>query len=155
MANVVIFCFMVMYLWKKLRQDTLDEDERNENVCLLKNALLTYHLLHQKGQDFENYNDTNPKLPSMAGCTFEHACFTYLLPRRIDRNTPFYTKVMEEKGDKIRKYLCREFDHPDKSYAFFKDVVEKDIKKQNYHEGLSAPAGWGGPICNRGRPMTP
>lgn len=119
-------CFLAGYLWKRQKHDMLDEDEQNESVCLLKNALLTYHILKQRRHDFEN-----SKLPFMAGCSFEHACFSYLIPRRIDRNTPFYTRMMEEKGDKIRKYLCEEFDDPIKAEMFFKKVVEEDMNNEN------------------------
>lgn len=122
------FCFLTGSLWNKLRNkdNELDEDEKNEDICQLKNALLIYNLLKLRKQDFENYNENNPKLPSLAGCTFDTACFCYLLPRRLDRSDPWYTKSGEQERDKIRRYLCQEFSDAKKTEAFFLQVLEKD-----------------------------
>lgn len=122
------FCFLTGSLWNKLhnKENELDEDEKNENICQLKNALLIYNLLKLRKQDFENCNEKNPKLPALAGCTFDTACFCYLVPRRLDRNDPWYTKSGEQERDKIRKYLCQEFSDAKKTEAFFLKVLEKD-----------------------------
>lgn len=116
-----IFTFLSGYLFGKSNSDVLDEDEKNENVCLLKNALLTYILLKYKKEDFDNN-----KLPLPAGPALDIALTTYLIPKRIDRKTPFYTKIMEEKGNKIRKYLCEEFSNPEKVYDFISYFLDKE-----------------------------
>jgi len=89
----------------------LDEDEKEESIALLKNALLVDALLqHRKDDidldmDYSKYDGT--RLPMPSGHGYANACLSHLVPRRFDRNGPWYTSGMEEKSDAVRKYLCK------------------------------------------------
>lgn len=118
------------------RSPGLDEDEKNETVALLKNALLADALFRHRSADFVA-DDTNDAqfaaydgsvLPRPAGVDYCHACWTYLLPRRIDRNTPLYTPSMERKSDAVRKYLCEKLSSDDEAFRLLKACVASDIK---------------------------
>lgn len=103
-------CCLYLISHKKPKQNV-----HSPNIEMLKNALLTLCLAKVCQNDFDNKSMNyevfdGTKLPMMSGVDLQHACFTYIVDKDKMKQSPFYTKHMENKVVAIEKYLYTQFD---------------------------------------------
>lgn len=119
-------CTALLWWWRKrsaARAAAID-DECNDNVRMLKNALLCDAMFRHLSAARHECEPLLPPLPVRpAGSDYEHACASYLVPRDVFRRSPFYTREEERRHDLIRAYVCRALGSPKHAAQFLHVAV--------------------------------
>lgn len=129
---VVGACCLYLISHKKNRKNA-----HSQHIEVLKNALLTLCLAKVYQNDFDNVSMNyeafdGTKLPMMSGSDLVHACFTYIVDKEKMKQSPFYTKHMENKVVAIEKYLYKQLNTQQAvidAFSRFIDCIESQKKE--------------------------
>ena len=132
----VLVGVITFYIYKTAFKQTT---KRQSPLHSLQNALLTYALMQTRRNDMDEFNMDyssfdGTKLPMFSGASLTNACFSYIVSKTDLRSGPWYSKVMEDKADAIRRYLDKQFDTNEKVVAFFEAVVEQMNANAQVHK---------------------
>jgi hypothetical protein len=117
---VVLIVLIFNLIFKSAKKKRTDD-----NVDLLKNALLSFALKHVCYKDVShldmNYAKYDgKKLPMFSGFSMSNACFSYIVDSKA---TAFQIAQMDQKSDAINKYLVRNLSTTDQVEKLFDDFV--------------------------------
>lgn len=119
-------CAFLLFKWR-----SWNNTKNNGPVENIKNALLAYalHKVCDKNEfdsgplaDYSKFDGSI--LPSMSGSNLTQACFTYIQNKNVRRQSPFYTKAMENKACAIEKFLAKRLSTDKEAYDFFDAMVK-------------------------------